>query len=96
MRILFMKAVRDMWHAKLRTMAIIVAIFISVGCGIGLVNATRDILNTYDERLVDTHYEDIAIQFQMDEQPARARASSARKRFLRMGHPPASQVSVSG
>jgi len=66
MNILLKKAVRDMWRAKLRTLAIIVAIMISVGTGIGMVNATGDIFKSFDKRLEDTHYEDISIQFVMD------------------------------
>ena len=66
MIILFKKAVRDMWRAKLRTLAIIVAIMMSVATGIGLVNATEDVFKTFDKRLDDTRYEDISIQFQTD------------------------------
>lgn len=66
MNILLKKAVRDMWRAKLRTLAIILAIMISVGTGIGMVNATGDIFRSFDKRLEDTHYEDISIQFVMD------------------------------
>ena len=65
MKILVRKAIRDLWRSKLRTIAIISAIALSVGLGIGLVNATQDALESFDKRLEITNYEDIDIHFDM-------------------------------
>lgn len=65
MNILVRKAIRDLWRSKLRTIAIIAAISLSVGLGIGLVNATKDAFESFDKRLEETNYEDIDIHFEM-------------------------------
>ena len=65
MRILVRKALRDLWRSRLRTIAIISAIALSVGLGIGLVNATKDAFESFDRRLEITNYEDINIEFDM-------------------------------
>ncbi len=65
MIILVKKALRDLWHAKLRTISIILAIILSVGMGIGLVNATQDAFETFNGRFDDTNYEDIDIHFEI-------------------------------
>ena len=67
MIILLKKAIRDLLRSKMRTLSIIMAIALSVSLGIGLVNATRDALGSFDKRLDDTNYEDIDIQFDMSE-----------------------------
>ncbi|MCK5772710.1 MAG: ABC transporter permease, partial [Thermoplasmata archaeon] len=67
MIILLKKAVRDLLRSKMRTLSIILAIALSISLGIGLVNATRDALESFDKRLDDTNYEDIDIQFDMSE-----------------------------
>ncbi len=67
MIILMKKAVRDLLRSKMRTISIIMAIALSVSLGIGLVNATRDALGSFDKRLDDTNYEDIDILFDMSE-----------------------------
>ena len=63
--ILVKKALRDLWGAKLRTISIVLAIILSVGMGIGLVNATQDAFETFNDRFDDTDYEDIDIHFEM-------------------------------
>jgi len=65
MIILMKKALRDLLRHKLRTSAIITAIILSVGLGMGMVNATRDAYETFDNRFDDTNYEDIDIHFDM-------------------------------
>ncbi|MGA1794039.1 MAG: ABC transporter permease [Thermoplasmatota archaeon] len=65
MMILVKKAARDLLRHKLRTISIIAAIALSVGLGIGLVNATRDAFDSFDKRLEVTNYEDIDIRFDM-------------------------------
>jgi putative ABC transport system permease protein len=65
MIILARKAMRDLRRAKLRTVSIILAIMISVGLGIGLVNATKNAFESFDKRYDVTNYEDIDIQFEM-------------------------------
>ncbi|MGA1873599.1 MAG: ABC transporter permease [Thermoplasmatota archaeon] len=65
MIILVRKAVRDLLRHKLRTISIIAAIALSVGLGIGLVNATKDAFDSFDRRLEVTNYEDIDIRFDM-------------------------------
>ncbi|MGA1848085.1 MAG: ABC transporter permease [Thermoplasmatota archaeon] len=65
MIILIKKAVRDLLRHKMRTISIILAIALSVGLGIGLVNATRDAFNSFDKRLEVTNYEDIDIRFDL-------------------------------
>ena len=65
MIILLKKALRDLLRHKLRTFAIITAIILSVGLGMGMVNATRDAYETFDKRFDDTNYEDIDIHFDM-------------------------------
>jgi len=65
MMILLRKTFRDLWRAKLRTISIILAIVLSVGMGIGLVNATQDAFETFNGRFDDTNYEDIDIHFEM-------------------------------
>lgn len=67
MIILAKKAVRDLRRAKLRTVSIILAIMISVGLGIGLVNATKNAFESFDKRYEVTNYEDIDIHFEMTE-----------------------------
>ena len=69
MNILVRKAIRDLWRSKLRTTAIIAAIALSVGLGIGLVNATKDAFESFDRRLEVTNYEDIDIHFDMTRAP---------------------------
>jgi putative ABC transport system permease protein len=63
MRILVIKALRDLYRSKLRTISIIAAIALSVSLGIGLVNATKDAFASFDKRLELTNYEDIDIMF---------------------------------
>jgi len=63
MRILAKKALRDLWSAKLRTISIIVTILLSVGLGIGLMNATNDAISSFDRRSEVTNYEDMGLQF---------------------------------
>lgn len=63
MRILVKKAFRDLWSAKLRTISIIVTILLSVGLGIGLMNATHDAISSFDRRSESTNYEDMGLQF---------------------------------
>ncbi len=65
MIILLKKAVRDLMRNKLRTISMILAISLSVGLGIGLVNATRNAFDSFDKRLEVTNYEDIDIHFNM-------------------------------
>ncbi|MDP7264609.1 MAG: ABC transporter permease, partial [Candidatus Thermoplasmatota archaeon] len=65
MRILVKKALRDLWQAKLRTISIILAIILSLGMGIGLVNATQDAFETFNGRFDNTNYEDIDIHFEI-------------------------------
>ncbi|MFO8050492.1 MAG: FtsX-like permease family protein [Thermoplasmatota archaeon] len=65
MIILIKKAARDLLRHKLRTISIMLAIALSVGLGIGLVNATRDAFDSFDKRLEVTDYEDIDIRFDM-------------------------------
>ncbi|MEA3557836.1 MAG: FtsX-like permease family protein [Candidatus Thermoplasmatota archaeon] len=66
MMILIKKAARDLMRQKLRTISMILAIALSVGLGIGLVNATRDAIDSFDKRLEVTNYEDIDIRFEME------------------------------
>lgn len=65
MKILIKKAARDLLRHKMRTISIILAIALSVGLGIGLVNATRDAFDSFDKRLEVTNYQDINIRFDM-------------------------------
>ncbi len=63
MIILVKKAFRDLYRSKLRTISIILAIALSVGLGIGMVNATKDAFASFDHRLEVTNYEDMDINF---------------------------------
>ena len=65
MIILVKKALRDLLRHKLRTTSIVIAIILSVGLGIGMVNATRDAYETFDKRFDNTNYEDIDVHFDM-------------------------------
>lgn len=67
MLILIKKAFRDLTRSKLRSISIIMAIALSVGLGIGLVNATKDAFESFDKRLEVTNYEDIDVHVEMDE-----------------------------
>jgi putative ABC transport system permease protein len=65
MMILVRKALRDLGMAKMRTASIILAIMLSTGIGIGLVNATRDAFESFDKRTEVTNYEDMDIMFDL-------------------------------
>ena len=65
MSILAKKTLRDLWKAKLRTIAIIVVIVLSVGVGISMVNASQDAYHSFDKRYQVTNYEDMKISFDM-------------------------------
>jgi putative ABC transport system permease protein len=65
MSILAKKTLRDLWKAKLRTIAIVAVIALSVGIGIGMVNAAQDAYHSFDKRYQVTNYEDIKISFGM-------------------------------
>ena len=67
MLILIKKAARDLMRHKMRTISMILAIALSVGLGIGLVNATMDAFDSFDKRLEVTNYEDIDIRFEMND-----------------------------
>ncbi len=67
MLILIKKAARDLMRHKMRTISMILAIALSVGLGIGLVNATMDAFDSFDKRLEVTNYEDIDIRFEMSD-----------------------------
>jgi len=63
MIILIRKAWRDLKQTKMRTASIILAIMLSVGLGISMVNATENAMESFDRRTELTNYEDISIQF---------------------------------
>jgi len=63
MIILVRKAWRDLKQTKMRTASIILAIMLSVGLGISMVNATENAMVSFDKRTELTNYEDISIQF---------------------------------
>ena len=65
MNVLARKTLRDLRTAKLRTIAIIAVIALSVGLGIGMVNASQDAYHSFDKRYQATNYEDIRIDFAM-------------------------------
>ena len=65
MNVLARKTLRDLRTAKLRTIAIIAVIALSVGLGIGMVNASQDAYHSFDARYQATNYEDIRIDFAM-------------------------------
>ena len=65
MNVLARKTLRDLWKAKLRTIAIVAVIALSVGLGIGMVNASQDAYHSFDKRYQVTNYEDIRIDFGM-------------------------------
>jgi putative ABC transport system permease protein len=65
MKILAMKALRDLKGSRLRTASIVMAIALSMALGIGLVNATEDVKEMFSQRFEETHYEDFDIQYEM-------------------------------
>jgi putative ABC transport system permease protein len=65
MSILAKKTLRDLWKAKLRTIAIVAVIALSIGTGIGMVNAAQDAYRSFDNRFQVTNYEDMKISFDM-------------------------------